>query len=163
MTCKNHTWVLAIVFVLLNSCKPAALDEVILIPNNYEGDLILILNQPNGQTETIKDNKLITRFSENGIIQAKYNTPEDWHQVNYYYYNKLGDTTKLEELGDQDSIDSSKIYVLDVFTRATLDKQNPFEAIIYIVGRLSHESKLKEAASERYEELRKSKTLSNRK
>jgi len=72
-------------------CTEKVNKEIILLPDHFKGNAIIIYNQPNGIPDSIVNGVVIYKFPKNGILLCK---GEQYipNQMNneYYYYNDKG-------------------------------------------------------------------------
>lgn len=73
----NKLIILNIIFLVLFSSCNTNQDEIIIVPKDYTGYVIIVYDQENGADENIKDGKRLMLIPEEGILQTKcsFNSP----------------------------------------------------------------------------------------
>jgi hypothetical protein len=84
-----------LIAIFFCSCKNVD-DCIYLIPSNYEGNLIVVFNQPNGYDKNYEDKKRLYRFNKTGVLMTKFDPNYGQHQINFFYEDSLGKRTPLK-------------------------------------------------------------------
>ncbi len=93
--------------------------ETFLIPEGYEGALIIIANQPDGIE--INSKHAIYDFTKSNVIKIKGNLItgfSPWGYLNYYAVSPTGEKRKIKILDDDKehaSVNNNQIYVWDYY------------------------------------------------
>jgi hypothetical protein len=87
---------MAVVMPLTESaCMPTP--ERYLIPYGFEGEVIIVLGQENGEPEELEDGMRLYRIPESGVLftQVKYVFTPVLPSVEYYYVTETGERHRL--------------------------------------------------------------------
>lgn len=78
--------VLFLVFTIVKLTKP---NHVYFIPNDFEGEVEIRYNQPNGVEINSINRRVLFYIPVSGVLSVSNTEPEyGWRDVNYYYVNK---------------------------------------------------------------------------
>jgi len=135
--------------VALNSCSMGK-GEIHLIPNNYEGAVLIVFNVPDGKPEKYEDGKRVYEIPENGILKTQFEFNSDWvasSDLEYYYDLGNGERKKLPYPDRPENLPTNQI---QVFSKSAGDNaknpENP--TIVYLVGKYENAESL---AKQKYE------------
>jgi hypothetical protein len=130
-------------------CRVSSEPELFLIPENYEGVVVILFNQPNGQMRFI-DNRRLYDIPPNGILATKF--PKTTHgklDQKYYYKNVNGDKKSEIQVYSFGPSDERKNYVMNGlygnFTN-NLDSNNthnyPIDYAMFTIGKTKDKDSL---------------------
>ncbi len=74
---------------LFESCKSAE-TEVIIVPNDYIGYVLVIYDQADGVSEEYDKEDRVYRISESGILKTKFSSNAGWSSLPKFHYSDLG-------------------------------------------------------------------------
>lgn len=86
------TWLLSI--IVLIGCNNAE-REVVIVPNNYVGQIVIVYNQPNGAGPIYEDGKRIYKIPLNGILKTQFSPNPGWIGLPEFYYDKISSVNKI--------------------------------------------------------------------
>lgn len=79
----------------------SAEDELHILPNTFEGCVIILFNEPNGEAkEYNEDGDRVYRIPKNGILKTQFKHEEGWRHDKYIRENKQ----KIRYLGPADKV-----------------------------------------------------------
>lgn len=82
-------FVLLLAIIWTNACssitKPS--DGIFLIPESFEGGVIIIFNQPDGITPNVENGRYVYRIPPTGLLKVKSDSVVSWQQIDYFYIN----------------------------------------------------------------------------
>ncbi len=95
-------------FILLffYSCTHSVTRAIYLIPDNFEGNVILVYNQPTGKKDSIADHAVIYKVPNSGILILQGEQYVQDMAMMKFYYSSLGKINK--EICYHNSLDSKK-------------------------------------------------------
>lgn len=80
------------------SCKPKLTDGIYLIPKGYVGEVIILYNQPDGETPNIENGLYVYNIPENGVLKVNVKSIKGTVDHRYFYLNSKGEMERLEYL-----------------------------------------------------------------
>lgn len=143
--------------ILLGSCRTESEPELFLVPDNYQGVVIVLFNQPNGEHEKYIDGRRLFDIPQNGILATRFSrtTHGKLNQV-YYYKDKNGNRKTEIQPYFFGQVDEAKNYVMNgVYGNFTndLDSINrnkyPVQYRIFTIGKIKDKDSL-QMLSERF-------------
>lgn len=103
-----------------------------LIPNGFEGPVIIVYDQKDGNAEKYENGFRVYEIPKSGILKTQFKHPSGWiapGKLQYYYQ----DEGKLKEIGyintAIDKTDDGKVHIFNV--------ESSVGTIRYLVGRLN--------------------------
>ena len=103
-----------ITVVLFYSCRKDAEPETFLIPNNYEGAIVLLFDQNDGLDEEYSEGRRIYRVEQNGLLKTQFSkTKHGRLDQDYYYIDSLGVRTQVLEVFDFGNSNPGTNYVMN--------------------------------------------------
>jgi uncharacterized lipoprotein YehR (DUF1307 family) len=93
-----NIFIFTIVFVLCASSCMNTTDEVYLIPQDYNGEVVILYNQTDGILPDLENGAYVYRISEDGVLKVKSNRKKGVVNKNYYYLNANGNRQRIEYL-----------------------------------------------------------------
>jgi hypothetical protein len=143
--------------LIFNRAEP----EAILIPKGYEGEVIIIFDQKDGQPVKYEGKERIYEIPENGVLITQFSWTTGFTDKRFYYISQ-GKRENIEKVSsDNDNENRSKIGVLDkrpLFYGCSEGGKNcVFHADRFIVsrrenfGKYSVEDKLNEVIEARFD------------
>lgn len=84
-----------ILSLMLNSCNATGEQEVIVVPKNFKGYIIIIFNQIDGTPVKYEGKKRVYEIPQNGILKTQFNPNDGWQEFPEYYYEKIAPENKL--------------------------------------------------------------------
>ena len=82
--------------LFLCSCRTKSEPEIFLIPNNYEGVVIVLFNQLNGEQEKYLDNRRLFDIPQNGILATRFKKTKHGELDQLFYYKDNNSNKKTE-------------------------------------------------------------------
>jgi hypothetical protein len=70
-------------------------DEVIIVPKNYTGYLIIIYNQKDGEPPKHIGKKRVYEFTSDGILKTQFPENSGWKNLPEFYYEKMDPQNKI--------------------------------------------------------------------
>lgn len=126
---RNLKVFIAGLIIFLGGCRIKSEPELFLIPDNYEGVVIVLFNQSNGEEEKYIDNRRLYDIPKNGILATKF--PKTTHgKLDQKFYYKDNNGNKKTEIQPYSSgtTDERRNYIMNgVYGNFTnnLDSANP--------------------------------------
>jgi len=78
--------------VVLSSCGE---QEVVVVPDNYKGYIVVIFNQKNGEPIKYEEGKRVYEIPQDGILKTQFEPDEGWREFPEFYYEKIVPENKL--------------------------------------------------------------------
>lgn len=135
--------------LIFNSCTFSSDPELFLIPDKYEGAVVIFFEQKDGQEARYVDGRRLYSFSNTGFLSTKF--PKTKHgrlNQEYYYKDNLGNrklklkTNLLEKGNDSDR------YIMNI-EYGTFKNSNfvyPLEYMSFTVGKLKNIDSLRKVS-----------------
>jgi len=83
--------------VLLNiSCGQKGEDSIYLIPQNFEGNVLIIFNQKDGLNIVYEDHTRVYQIDTSGVLRTKFSGNYGLKRNYYYYVDSLGKRTAVK-------------------------------------------------------------------
>lgn len=83
--------------------------EVIVVPKNYKGYVVITYNQKNGVPAKCEDGKRIYEIPSNGILKTQFKGNYGARQFTEYYYEKIALQNKFPSYVEFDKIPPTTI------------------------------------------------------
>lgn len=80
--------------IMLVGCHKGQ-EEVIIIPKDYIGYIIIIYNQKNSKEPKYEDGKIIYEIPESGILKTQLPDNSGWTNFPEFYYEKVSPENKI--------------------------------------------------------------------
>ena len=77
-------------------CWKHATPETYLIPEGYQGNILIVFDQPFGQNEEIIGGRRVYHIDSNGILITKFKNEDGFIDQQFYYQLKNGLRKKIE-------------------------------------------------------------------
>lgn len=85
--------ILLIAFIMLGCDKGQ--EDIIVIPKNYTGYILIIYDQVNGADPVYKMGKRVYKVPGNGILKTKLSANPGWIGIPEFYYDTIVDGNKI--------------------------------------------------------------------
>lgn len=79
---------------MLFSCDSGE-EEIIVIPENYTGYVLIIFNQKDGIPIKYEGEKRVYEIPQNGVLKTQFTGNEGWREFPEYYYERITPDNKL--------------------------------------------------------------------
>jgi len=86
-----------VIALMFNSCIWGE-REIFLIPKDYEGPVIILVNEDKGNETKYEDGNRIYEVPKNGILYTKFDNQEKYVHIEYYYVDTNGQRTPIEDI-----------------------------------------------------------------
>ncbi|MEJ5996010.1 hypothetical protein WG904_16400 [Pedobacter sp. Du54] len=84
---------LLVAFILLGCDKGEK--EIVVVPRNYTGLILIIYDQPNGADPVFQDGKRVYEIPSNGILKTKFSPNPGWIGLTEFYYESISPENKI--------------------------------------------------------------------
>ncbi len=84
-----------ILFITLVSCAQKAEDTIRLIPEGYEGAVIIIFNQEDGAPKEYEGDKRVYRIPESGVLRTQFEPNYGIQNHQFFYVDNNGERTEI--------------------------------------------------------------------
>ena len=120
--------------IYLCSCRTKSEPELFLIPSNYEGVVIVLFNQLNGEQEKYLDNRRLFDIPQNGVLATRF-TKTKHGELNQRFYYKDNNGNKNTELIPYafGKADEQKNYIMNGVYGEFASKLDSIDTSIYRV------------------------------
>jgi len=81
--------------LMLSSCNNIGEQEIIVVPKDFKGYIIIIFNQKNGTPTKYEGKKRVYEIPSNGILRTQSNVNDGWQEFAEFYYEKIIPENKL--------------------------------------------------------------------
>lgn len=103
---KIETIISIIIASLFYSCNGGD-KEVIIVPKNYRGYIVIIYNQKSGEKIKYEDRKRIYEIPSTGILKTQFEANYGLREFTEYYFDKIGDSSKIPSYANFKTIPSN--------------------------------------------------------
>ena len=76
-------------------CNFAGEQEMIVVPRNFKGYIIVFLDQKDGKPMKYSGSKRVYEVPQNGILKTQFKYNEGWKEAPEYYYERIAPENKL--------------------------------------------------------------------
>jgi len=115
-----------LISILFSSCFWGE-REVYLIPQGYEGPVVIMFDEVDGQQVNYEEKKRVYEIPTNGILYTQFKDQDKYVHMEFYYLTKKGDRTKVEDV---------EIQLLSDDEKETLDAK-VYRYLVYGSGNIS--------------------------
>lgn len=126
------------VLILLTTfgCKRIGEPEVILLPKNFSGSIIIFFNHEKGNSEKFEGGKRIFEIPKNGVLRTKFIYLDDWAELPEFYYEKIDVRNKLKTHFKLEDLPADSIVALLGPSGSTkiMESSNKIWFTLYYVG-----------------------------
>ena len=98
--------------LMLSSCFMGE-QEVYLIPDGFEGPVILIVGESEGQPIKYENNKRVFEVPQNGILYTQFDNQKKYVRAEYYYVDRKAKKSQVQEIQIQQLSESEKAETSD--------------------------------------------------
>jgi hypothetical protein len=99
---------IVLICFLLLGCDRAE-QEVIVIPKDYTGYVLIIYNHPNGAAPVYENGKRIYNIPANGILKTKFSPNPDWMEFPEFYYGNIAPENRIPFEADMKTLPIDRI------------------------------------------------------
>lgn len=126
----------ALICFLLLGCDRAE-QEVIIIPKDYTGYVLIIYNQPNGTDPIHENGKRLYAIPANGILKTKFSPNPGWMEFPEFYYGNIAPENKIPFEADMKTLPIDRIVAYGG-TAGSINKDSTgkekIKVLIYHIG-----------------------------
>lgn len=126
---KNIAYYL-LLLLIITGCAQEAEDTIRLIPEGYQGTVLIIFNQEDGTQKEYEGNKRVYRIPENGVLNTQFKPNYGMQKYEFFYVNDKGERTEIPFVMTQDKKgfdekDNGKTYAYLEQTLGKIEKYDP--------------------------------------
>jgi hypothetical protein len=126
---KKITYYL-LLLLTITSCAQEAEDTIRLIPEGYQGTVLIIFNQEDGTPKEYEGGKRVYKIPENGILKTQFKPNYGVQKHEFFYVNNKGERTEIPFVVTQNEKEFSeksndKIYAYLEQTLGKVEKYDP--------------------------------------
>ena len=88
-----------IISLMLFSCDSGE-QEIIVIPKEYKGYVLIIFNQKDGNPIKYEGKKRVYEIPQSGILKTQFKSNDGWREFTEYYYEKIAPENKLSSFAE---------------------------------------------------------------
>lgn len=113
--------------------------EIILVPDDFSGYILVLFNQQDGKPIKYKGNCRIYEIPKNGILKTKFESNDGWKKYPKFYYRSIDSINKIPSGINYklNSIPMDTIIGFEGETGSTSTKDNRILFTIFYVGNKS--------------------------
>ncbi|OAE94031.1 hypothetical protein SU65_01605 [Flavobacterium psychrophilum] len=100
---------ISIILLITISCNKKGEQQIIVVPKNFKGYIILIHNQKDGMPTKYKGKKRIYEIPKNGILKTQFDTNDGWQEFSEFYYDKIIPENKLSSFAEIGKVPINKV------------------------------------------------------
>lgn len=80
---------------MLTSCNTNGEQEIIVVPKNYKGYIIIVFNQEDGVPAKYEGKKRVYEIPQSGVLRTQFKVNDGGREFAEYYYDKIAPENKL--------------------------------------------------------------------
>lgn len=84
-----------LILMSITSCAQEAEDTIRLIPEGYEGAVLIIFNQKDGESKEYDDDKRVYRIPKNGILRTQFKPNYGVRNHQFFYVNSNNERIEI--------------------------------------------------------------------
>ena len=89
-----------ILLFMISSCIANGEQEVIVVPKNFKGYIVIIFNQKEGTPIKYEGKKRVYEIPKNGILRTQFKINDGWREFAEYYYESITPENKLPSFAE---------------------------------------------------------------
>ena len=124
---------IALVCIALSGCNQGE-REIVVVPSNYIGRVMIVFDQKNGMEPLYNDGKRVYNIPQNGILKTKFSPNPGWIGTPDFYYDKISPNKMLQYEADPRALPVATVVAYGVIAGSTSDKNNIIRFLEYYVG-----------------------------
>ncbi|MBW8200532.1 DUF6843 domain-containing protein [Flagellimonas abyssi] len=129
-----------ILLITMVGCAQKAEDTIRLIPEGYEGAVVIIYNQEDGAPKEYEENARVYRIPETGVLRTQFEPNYGVQNHQFFYVGSNGERSKIQfvmtniEGFASENKGNDKIFAYLEQTIGEVEKYNPdTKELIYII------------------------------
>jgi hypothetical protein len=84
---KKILYFCILILVLFTGCESGE-KEILIVPRNFHGYILILYNQEAGSPEEYDGSKRVYKIPDNGILRTQFKYNSGWRYPSEYYYEK---------------------------------------------------------------------------
>jgi len=72
--------------------------EIYLIPEDFEGPVIIMFDETEGQPIKYEEKKRVYQIPDNGVLRTQFKDQDNYVHMEFYYLSESGNRTLLEDV-----------------------------------------------------------------
>ena len=85
--------------------------EIFLLPENFEGPVMILVGEDQGESIKYEKGKRVYEVPENGILYTQFDNQEKYLHIEYYHVSSSGQRTPIEDIEIQHLSEEEKIHI----------------------------------------------------
>ncbi len=150
-----------VLLICISSCAQQGEDSIRLIPEGYQGAVLIIFNQEDGAPKEYEEGKRVYRIPENGVLKTQFKPNYGIQNHQFFYLNNKGERTEIpfvviNSKEEAKEIDSNSMHAYFEKTLGKVERYDPdTKELLYTIqpARTFYVGKLKDIDSEHRELL----------
>lgn len=98
---------LSLLFIMIG-CSTGGEQEVLVVPKNFKGYVLVIFNQKNGQPIRYMGKKRVYEIPANGILKTQFKVNNGWRDLTEYYVDEISHENMLPSFVEAEKIPKDK-------------------------------------------------------
>lgn len=86
--------------------------EIIVIPKNFKGIILIIFNQKSGTAISYHEGSRIYKITQNGILKSQFSGNYGWRKPPEFYYGEINEDNKLPSYLEEKKMPTNKVTAL---------------------------------------------------
>lgn len=124
----------------VTSCAQQAENTIRLIPQGYEGPVLIIFNQKDGTPTEYEGDKRVYRIPKNGVLRSQFEPNFGVQNHQFFYVNSKDERTEIPFIAVRSKEDfnelkdSTKVYAYSEKALGKIEKYDPdTKELLYII------------------------------
>lgn len=98
---------LSLLFIMIG-CSTGGEQEVLVVPKNFKGYVLVIFNQKNGQPIRYMGKKRVYEIPANGMLKTQFKVNNGWRDLREYYVDEISHENMLPSFVEAEKIPKDK-------------------------------------------------------
>ncbi|MEW6774623.1 MAG: hypothetical protein AB1304_11605 [Bacteroidota bacterium] len=139
-----------IISLILFSCATGE-DEIVIVPKNYTGYIVIIYDQKQGAEPKYEGKKRLYEIPANGILKTQFTDNPEWTHFPEFYYEKISPENKIRYTPEPKNIHVDTVIAYGGIAGAINKDLEGKEVVRYVVYYIGNSAQIDTA----YETMKK--------
>jgi len=123
MLLRTHLILSLALLTITSSCQKNGKDCIYLIPENFEGNILIIYEQQNGMDATYENKNRVYFFDTTGVLKTKFAPNYGMQKNHYFYVDSLGKRSLIKYVIPSQLRQSDEVVCYNKETGKDFDKK----------------------------------------
>lgn len=109
MDFKALVMIVSLLVAILLSCHSRGEDEVVILPEDYTGYVVIIYDQEDGASPRYEDKKRVYEIPTDGILKTQFTNNPGWADLPEFYYGSISPENKVPYEVEYDEVPTDSV------------------------------------------------------